>query len=96
MSADTEVRRNDDRSRYELVADDQVIGFAEYRDTGDLLVFPHTVIEPGHRDQGNGAVLVRGALDDVRAHGRRIVPSCWFVREFVELHPEYADLVAER
>jgi len=41
-----------------------------------------------------GAVLVRHALDDVRAKGRTIVPTCWFVAEFVDLHPEYADLVA--
>jgi uncharacterized protein len=95
MPADAEVRRNDDRSRYELVAGDSVLGFAEYHDTGDVLVFPHTVVEPGYRDQGNGEVLVRGALDDVRAHGRRIVPTCWFVREFVDLHPEYVDLLAE-
>jgi uncharacterized protein len=95
MPADAEVRRNDDRSRYELVSGDAVIGFADFHDTGDAVVFPHTVIRPEHRDQGNGEMLVRGALDDVRVHGRRIVASCWYVREFVDLHPEYTDLLAD-
>jgi uncharacterized protein len=91
-----EVRRVEERSRYELVVDGEVIGFTEYRDDGDALVFPHTLIDLPQRGRGNGEVLVRGALDDVRARGRSVVPSCWFVREFVDLNPEYADLLADR
>jgi predicted GNAT family acetyltransferase len=90
---DAVVRRNGERSRYELVAGDSVIGFAEFHDDGRALVFPHTVIAPEHRGRGNGEVLVRAALDDVRARGRTIVPTCWFVREFVDLNPDYADLL---
>jgi uncharacterized protein len=90
----TDVQRIDERSRYELVADGDVIGFADYRDDGTNLVFPHTVIKPEHRGRGNGDVLVAGALDDVRQQGRKVVPTCWFVREFIELHPDYADLLA--
>lgn len=91
-----QVRHAADRSRYELVVDGEIIGFADYRDDGRALVFPHTVIDPAHRGAGNGDRLVQGALDDVRSQGRVIVPSCWFVREFVDLHPDYADLLAER
>jgi predicted GNAT family acetyltransferase len=40
-----------------------------------------------------GSTLVRGALDDVRAHGLRVVPRCSFVRGYIERHPDYADLV---
>jgi predicted GNAT family acetyltransferase len=43
-----------------------------------------------------GSRLVRGALDDVRAGGRRIRPLCPFVRAYVDRHPEYADLVEDR
>jgi uncharacterized protein len=91
-----DIRHVPERSRYELVADDQVIGFADYHDDGQALIFPHTVIGPAHRGKGNGDILVRGALDHVRSQGRTIVPSCWFVREFVDLHPDYADLLADR
>lgn len=89
------VQRIDEASRYELVADDgTVLGFADYHDDGTNLVFPHTVIDPSHRGRGYGAVLVKGALDDVRSMGRQVVPSCWFVAEFIDLNPEYRDLVA--
>lgn len=90
-----EVQRIDEQSRYELIGDDgNVIGFADYRDDGTNLVFPHTVIDPAFRGRGNGDILVAGALDDVRSLGRKIVPTCWFVGEFIDQNPQYADLLA--
>jgi hypothetical protein len=41
-----------------------------------------------------GARLVLGALDDARAKGRRVLPYCWYVAEFIDANPEYQDLVA--
>lgn len=80
--------------RYELVEDGTVIGFADYQMQGDTVVFPHTVIDQSRRGEGLGAVLVRAALDDVRPTGRKVVPVCWYVGQFVDAHPEYADLLA--
>lgn len=91
---DAEVRNATDHSRYELVMDGEVVGIAEYHRTGDALVFPHTVIQSDRRGQGLGDLLVRAALDDVRARGDKVVPQCWFVRDFVNANPEYADLLA--
>jgi uncharacterized protein len=89
-----EVRHNAEESRYEIVRDGRVVGIAEYADRGEVLVFHHTVIDAALRGGGLGAQLVKAALDDVRARGRRIVPTCWYVAEFVELHPDYGNLVA--
>lgn len=88
-----QVRNAEDRSRYELVIDGDVLGIADYQVDGDTVVFPHTVVNPQRRGQGLGALLVQGALDDVRGSGRRVVPACWYVREFVDAHEEYADLL---
>jgi predicted GNAT family acetyltransferase len=93
---DQQVRRNDERSRYELLRDGQVVGVADYRESGDQVVMPHTVIDPSLRGQGLGDVLVRAALDDLRGSGRAVVPTCWFVAEFIEGHPEYRDLLEAR
>jgi len=84
-----EVRRNAERSRYELLQDGDVVGIADYVDDGEVVVFPHTVIDRAKRGRGLGAELVRGALDDVTASGRTVVPACWFVAEFIDEHPEY-------
>jgi predicted GNAT family acetyltransferase len=89
-----DVRDNPERNRYELFVDGRLLGIAEYRRTGDVMVLPHTVIQAPERGNGWGEVLVRAALDDIRRQGYRIVPQCWFVAEFVDLNPQYADLVA--
>jgi len=89
----TEVRRVPEESRYEIVRDGRVVGIAEYVDRGDVLVFHHTEIDAALRGGGLGAELVRAALDDVRARGRHIVATCWYVAAFVDQHPEYADLL---
>lgn len=89
----TEVRNVSDRSRYELLVDGQLAGIADYRVVADTVVFPHTEIDRSRRGQGLGAQLVQGALDDVRPSGRRVVPSCWYVAQFIDEHPEYRDLL---
>ncbi|HEX6310407.1 MAG TPA: GNAT family N-acetyltransferase [Acidimicrobiia bacterium] len=88
-----EVRHNPERSRYELTLEDRLVGVADYWADGDTLVFPHTEIEPPLRGRGLGAELVRGALDDVRANGQRVVARCWYVAQFVDEHPDYRDLL---
>jgi uncharacterized protein len=89
-----EVRRNQDRSRYELTMDGRVVGIADYHEAGPAIVLPHTEIASSLRGRGFGAQLVRGALDDVRDRGRTVVPRCWYVAQFIREHPEYAELVA--
>lgn len=91
---DIEVRNDGERSRYEIIVDGQLAGIADYRVVGDTVVFPHTEIEPARQGQGLGARLVKGALDDVRAGGRTVVPRCWYVAQFIDDHPEYRDLLA--
>ena len=90
----SEVRNNAAASRYELFVDDELVGVADYAVAGDRVVFPHTEIVRARRGNGLGAVLVKGALDDVRARGRTIVAECPFVQRFVEEHPDYRDLLA--
>ena len=89
-----EVRRNDADGRYELVVDDRLVGIADFALRGEAVVMPHTEINPQLQGQGLGAVLVQGALDDIRSAGRTVVPACWYVRQFIDEHPDYADMVA--
>ncbi|MGY1604323.1 GNAT family N-acetyltransferase [Geodermatophilus sp. SYSU D00815] len=79
--------------RYEIREGDRVLGIAAYRRRGDVLVFTHTEVDPQEGRSGLGSTLVRGALDDVRARGGKVVALCPFVRGWIERHPDYADLV---
>ena len=89
-----EVTNNEAAGRYELHDDGVLVGIADYQVQGDTIVFPHTEIDASRRGQGLGAVLVQGALDDVRPTGRKVVPACWYVGQFVDENPEYRDLLA--
>lgn len=88
------VRRNDREGRYELVIDGAVVGTADFRVEGAIVVMPHTVVQPASRGEGLGAELVSGALADIRGAGRKVDAQCWYVAEFLQAHDEYADLLA--
>jgi uncharacterized protein len=84
-----------EESRYEARDESGVVaGFAQYRRRGDRIVFLHTEVDDAFEGQGVGSALVRGALDDARSAGLRVVVECPFVKSYIERHPEYDDLVA--
>jgi predicted GNAT family acetyltransferase len=85
-----------DAHQYRLRHEGEVVSIADYRplDDGVTLVFHHTLTPSAHRGNGYAAALIGRALDDVRAGGHKVVPTCWFVEEYIGLHPEYEDLRA--
>jgi uncharacterized protein len=87
------VRDNPDEQRFEM-GTSAGIAVAEYRWDGDLLVIFNTEVPRDLRGRGIGGKLVRGVLDEVRRRKLKVVPLCWFVREFVERNSEYRDLMA--
>jgi uncharacterized protein len=90
------VHDNPGESRYELMLDEQVVGEIRYRLAPDPVVLLHTEVLPTLEGKGLGALLVAGALDDIRARGLHVVPLCPFVRSYIGRHPGYADLVVVR
>jgi predicted GNAT family acetyltransferase len=91
---DAEVTNNTDQNRYEIHVEGRLVGVADYRVAGDVVVFPHTEITPSLRGKGLAAQLVRGALDDVRGSRRSVDAQCWYVAQFIDANPEYGDLLA--
>lgn len=87
--ADLEVRDSAERSRFELLDSNSVIGHADYHLTGDgIAVMPHTVIDPNRRGEGLGEVLVGAAVRELRGRGLEIDPTCWFVADYLRRHPD--------
>lgn len=66
-----------------------------YHPAGDgILNYASTFTPDRLRGRGIASAVVRHALDHARSHGCRVIPSCWFVRGYIERHPEYTGLVA--
>lgn len=95
MDAQGTVRHLPEESRYEYVLDGEVVGVADYRLCGADVVMHHTMTVPERRGEGIAGQLVAGVLDDARARGRHVVPTCWFVAMFIDAHAEYHDLLPE-
>lgn len=89
MADEIELRHRPERSRYEVLVDGAVAGFAMYRDEPGRTVFTHTIVKPEYEGRGLGSRLASFALDDVVARGDRIVPECPFIRAYLERHPAY-------
>jgi predicted GNAT family acetyltransferase len=89
------VVRDDAHHRYQALVDGEPAGAAHYRERPGVLTFYHTVVDEAFEGKGVGSALAKGALDDVRARGERIVVECPFITTFLKRHPEYADLVTE-
>lgn len=87
------VRDNPAGSRYELEVEGHV-AFIQYALTGGVMTLIHTEVPPELGGRGVGTMLARGALDDVRRQGLKVVVRCSFIRAFMAKRPEFNDLLA--
>jgi uncharacterized protein len=78
--------------RFELAVDGHIA--ATYYERGDgVITFVHTEVPPELGGKGIGSQLVKGALDQVRADGLKVIAQCPFVKAWIDKHPDYADLL---
>lgn len=75
---------------------ESVAGFVEYERRDGVVELIHTEVGDEHEGEGVGSALVSGVLDRLRSEELGVVPTCTFVASYIERHPEYEDLVAER
>lgn len=87
------VRNNKSLNRYELDADGAT-AFADYRLAPGKVIIIHTETPRPLRGRGIASKLVQGALEQIRADGLKVVAGCGFVVDYLEKHPEFADVVA--
>ncbi|MCG7290530.1 MULTISPECIES: GNAT family N-acetyltransferase [unclassified Corynebacterium] len=88
------VRKNETEGQYEILVGEEVAGFATYTDANGVRDLPHTVVDPKFRGQGLSKPLIQAALDDARADGMQVTPSCPAVERYIEQNPQYRDLLA--
>jgi uncharacterized protein len=95
MSTEATVSNNPERSRFEIAVEDgRVAGFAAYVPGDGTREFNHTVVKDEFEGQGIGGRLARGALDQTRAEGLKVIATCPFIKGWIEKHPDYQDLLA--
>ena len=90
-----DVVNNERKSRFEIEVEGEM-GVADYRRRGERIEFTHTEVPESLRGQGVGEALARGALEEAKREGLEVVPTCKFIRSYIDRHPEFQDLLAGR
>ncbi|MBR1120806.1 N-acetyltransferase [Bradyrhizobium lablabi] len=85
------VRDNKTLSRFEMDVEDAV-AFANYRLTPEAVIITHTETPRTLRGRGVASELIKGALELIRADGRKVIAGCGFVVDYLYKHPEYAEM----
>lgn len=88
----SEIVNNKAQHRYELAVDGHIAA-TYYKLAGSVVTFVHTEVPPELGGRGIGSKLIKGALDQVRAEGLKVIAECPFVKAYIEKHPDYADLL---
>lgn len=89
----TELLDNAAEQRYEIRADGELAGFAQYKAKPGQIAFTHTEIDDRFEGQGLGGKLVAFALADARERELEVLPFCPFVKSYIQRHREYVSLV---
>ncbi len=88
----TDIVNNKAERRYELAAEGRIA--ATYYSLADgVITFIHTEVPPELGGRGIASKLIRGALDQVRAEGLKVIAQCPFVKAFIDKHADYQDLL---
>lgn len=71
-----------------------VIGYMAYDYLDSAILITSTVVMEAYRGRGIAGALARTGLEEIRAGGQyKVVPICWYVKDYVAKHPEFADLL---
>jgi uncharacterized protein len=73
--------------------DGTAAGFLAYHREANVVSFTEIETDLDRAGQGLGVMLVRKALDAAATDGMSVLPACPFVRDIIQRHPRYVDLV---
>ena len=79
--------------RYQLTVDGHIAA-TYYEIAGGVITFVHTEVPPELGGKGIGSKLIKGALDQVRADGLKVIAQCPFVKAFIAKNAAYQNLLA--
>ena len=68
-------------------------GYLEYHRFDGVWALNHVFTFPAYRGRGVAAGITEAALAAARAAGAQVRPICPFVADYLDTHPEWADLV---
>ncbi len=94
MDKNFKLINNETQNRYEFHIDGSVPRI-EYILTKDNKIYlTHTEVPKELEGKGIASALVMQTLEDVEKSGRKLVPLCPYVAQYIKRHPEWKRIVA--
>ncbi len=91
----SEVILNTERNRFELEIENQ-IAFIEFdKIEPNILDFVHTEVPEELSGKGIGSKLAKSALQYCKDNNLKVIPSCPFIKTYIEKHSEWQPLLAK-
>jgi predicted GNAT family acetyltransferase len=88
------IQHDEANQKYDaMLPDGTLVGLLVYEYSGHRMVLTHAAIQDDWRHRGFGYQLISTVLNDVRGRGEQVTIICPVVRDFVDRHPEYSDVV---
>ncbi len=87
------IHLNKDEHRFEMNINGEY-AIINYRQSGNVFNLIHTEVAEPMEGQGVAAALVEKTLKYIEEHHLKIIPSCSYVQQYLQRHPEWKRLVA--
>lgn len=81
------------QNRFNLYDDSTYIGFVGFRRDGNVLDLQHTIIKEEFSGRGYARALVAIVLERAWGREEHIIPTCSYVVDFLNRHPQYRHLL---
>ena len=82
-----------EEKRFVIYAEGKEV-YVEFDMNDDKMDLDHTYTHPDLRGRGLAAQVVGAALEYAKENNFRVVPTCSYVRSFINKNDEYKELVA--
>jgi predicted GNAT family acetyltransferase len=89
---DTDIIHNKTKHRFELTIEGHT-AFIDYLLDGNIIELPHTWVPKPLEGRGIGAALAKHVLDYAASNKLGVIPSCPFIKVYIDRHPQYQSLV---
>ena len=81
------------KGRYMAVVDGHEAEMTYTRSGESLIIIDHTSVPDALRGRSVGQALVKRAVEDARAEGKKILPLCPFAKAQIGKHAEWQDVL---
>jgi uncharacterized protein len=89
---DYEINLELEAGRFSAVVDGETC-VLEFSGAGDVVAMNSVRVPKAVGGRGIAGQLTRHALDWARSEGLKVQPNCPYVKNWIDRHPEYQDLI---